>query len=137
MARGSATLLHSVPITDWLRASPTSGKSIPPQLLDLLNPERCGDGNLNSTEPVEALILPIPAGVHIGDLDRSDPFGLLEAELGGHPQTKREAERIGDRLLCIFCRENSLRMQCARHVDAARIVVGATERDVFGRQVGT
>src|SRR4051794_15086443 len=124
MARGSATLLRSVPITDWQRPNPTSGKSIPPRLLDLLNPERCGGGNLNSTKPVEALILPIPAGVHIGDLDRSDPFRLLEAKLGGHPQAKREAERIGDRLLCIFCCENRLWMQCARHIDAARIVVG-------------
>src|SRR3954451_4626014 len=97
MARGSATLLRSVPITDWQRPNPTSGKSIPPRLLDLLNPERCGGGNLNSTEPVEALILPIPAGVHIGDLDRSDPFGLLEAQLGCHaqPHRRRQAPQIG------------------------------------------
>ena len=91
---------------------------------------------LNPTEPVEAAVLPIAAGTGVGDLHRGDPFRVLEAELRRRAQAQRKAERIGDRLAGVFGRQHRLRMQGGRHVDAAGVVVGASERDVFGGEVG-
>src|SRR4051812_25969781 len=91
---------------------------------------------LYPAEPVEAAVLPVTAGIAVGDLDAGDPFRILEPELGRRAQSQRKAERIGDRLARVLGGQDGLRMQCRRHVDAAGVVVRALERDVFGREVG-
>jgi hypothetical protein len=62
---------------------------------------------------------------------------VLESELGRATQPQRKAERVGDRLLGVFGRQNRLRVQRARHVDALGVIVGAAEDDVFRLGVGT
>ena len=85
--------------------------------------------------PVETQVFPISARIGVGDFDGGDPLRILEAELGRGAQTKRKAERISDRRLRIFGREDRLRVQRSGHVDAAGEVVGTSERDIFCGQV--
>src|SRR5580692_7408629 len=95
----------------------------------------CRSGPSDAGEPVEAAIFPIAARVGVGHFDGGDPFRILEAELGRRAQAQRKAERIGDRLPRIFRCQDGLRMERRRHVDAAAVIVGASEGDILRLEV--
>ena len=63
-------------------------------------------------------------------------LAFLKPSLVDCAQPQRKSERIGDRLPGIFRRQDSLRMQRRRHVEAFGVVVGALEGDVFRLDVG-
>src|SRR5580692_12092468 len=90
----------------------------------------------NASEPVIALVLPVAAGILVGDLDRLQVLGVLEAELGGDAKPQRCAPLRRQRLFLEIERQNGLRLQRAGHVDAGRITIVAFEIDVAGRKVG-
>jgi hypothetical protein len=45
----------------------------------------------NASEPVIALVLPVAAGILVGDLDGLQVLGVLEPELGGDAKPQRRA----------------------------------------------
>src|SRR5258707_15057045 len=90
----------------------------------------------NASEPVIALGLPVAAGILVGDLNRLQVLGVLEAELGGDAKPQRCAPLRRQRLFLEIERQNGLRLQRAGHVDAGRIAIEAFEIDVAGRKVG-
>src|SRR5229473_3800313 len=50
-----------------------------------------GRNRLRSREPVVALVLPVAAGIGVGDGNGFDVLGTLETELGRYPQPHRGA----------------------------------------------
>src|SRR5262249_3677797 len=117
---------HHVPAARLDTAPDTNGRTAREDIVNGLYP----------AVPVETAVLPVAAAILVGDFDRGDPFRVLEPGLGRGAQPQREAERVGDRLASILRRQDGLRMQRARHVDAAVVVVGALECDVACLQVG-
>ena len=97
---------------------------------------RGADAASDSRVPIEPALAPVRLAKFVGHFDRLDPFRVLVAELGRGAQPQRITERIADDLAGIFGREDSLRMQCGRHIDAFGIIVGANEIDIFRRQIG-
>src|SRR3989441_3860885 len=93
-------------------------------------------GGSGAAEPVVALVLPIAARVLVGDEDRGDMLGVLEAQLGGHAQLHGEAVLRRQDLVGEAEGEQRLRVQGGRHVDAGRVIVGAPEADVLRRGIG-
>jgi hypothetical protein len=73
--------------------------------------------HLNPGEPILASLAPIRLGPVVGHLDRGDPLGILEAELGRRAEAVGKSERVGDRLLGVFGSEDCLRMQRDGHVE--------------------
>src|SRR5947208_11931177 len=103
------------------------------------NPMRCWRkwaSFSRAAEPVVALVLPIAARVLVGDEDRGDVLGVLEAQLGGHAQLHGEAVLRRQDLVGVAQGEKRLRVQGGRHVDAGRVIVGALEADVLRRGIG-
>src|SRR5579862_3587464 len=90
----------------------------------------------NSSIPVVALIFPVSTRVFVGDLDRFQVLGALEAELGGDAKPHRSAPLGGQWFLLEVKRQDGLRLKRARHVDAGRVSVETFEIDVAGGQVG-
>src|ERR1700761_1058139 len=84
----------------------------------------------NASDPVIALVLPVTAGILVGDLNRLQVLGALEAELGGDAKPYRRAPLRHERLFLEIERQDGLRLQRARHVDAGRIAIEAFEIDV-------
>src|SRR6266705_4839463 len=80
-----------------------------------------------AAEPVVALVLPIAARVLVGDEDRGDVLGVLEAQLGGHAQLHGEAVFRRQDLVGEAEGKQGLRVQGGRHVDAGRVIVRALE----------
>src|ERR1700739_1197851 len=81
----------------------------------------------NASEPVIALVLPVAAGILVGDLNRLQVLGALEAELGGDAKPQRCAPLRLERLFLEIKRQNGLRLKRAGHVDAGRIAIEAFE----------
>src|SRR5712691_11517020 len=94
-------------------------------------------GGFTSTpaEPVVALILPIPAGILVGDEHLHDVLRVLEPELRRYAQLHREAVLGRQDLVGVAEGEQRLRMQRGGHIDARVVVVGALEADVLRRGV--
>src|ERR1700738_3896905 len=90
----------------------------------------------NASEPVIALVLPVAAGILVGDLDRLQVLGVLEPELGRDAKPQRCAPLRRQRLFLEIKRQYGLGLQRAGHVDAGRIAIEAFEIDVAGRKVG-
>src|ERR1700722_16045333 len=121
-------------------ASAPLRKMLPPLLerdrLRINDPIAFPTAPSNAGEPVIALVLPVAAGILVGDLNRLQVLGALEAELGGKAKPQRCAPLRRQRLFLEIERQNSLRLQRAGHVDAGRITIEAFEIDVAGRKVG-
>src|SRR3954465_12812112 len=83
--------------------------------------------NLRAAVPVVALVFPIAAGIFVGDEDGGDVLRVLEAELGRDAQLHRGAALRRAQLVAELEAQLLLRMQRARLVDRAVIVVGALE----------
>src|SRR5258708_13104621 len=75
----------------------------------------------NASEPVIALVLPVAAGRLVGDLNRLQVLGALEAELGGDAKPQRCAPLRHQPLFLEIERQNALRLQRARPAHAALI----------------
>src|SRR6185437_7018006 len=84
-----------------------------------------------ASEPVVALVDPIAARIRVGDEHLDDVLGILVTELGRHAQLHREAVFRGQPLAVVREREECLRMQRGRHVDAFVVIVRAFEADVL------
>src|SRR5580693_7601353 len=96
------------------------------------HPMGCPAAPSDASEPVIALVLPVAAGILVGDLDRLKILGTLEAELGGDAKPQRRAPLRRQRLFLETERQNGLRLQRAGHVDAGRKAIEAFEIDVAG-----
>src|SRR5260370_17423299 len=59
----------------------------------------------NASEPVITLVLPVAAGILVGDLNRLQVLGVLEAELGGDAKPQR----------CAPLRRHRLSLQITPH----------------------
>src|ERR1700739_101518 len=86
----------------------------------------------NASEPIIALVLPVAAGILVGDLNRLQVLGALEAELSGDAKPQRRAPLRRQRFFLEIECQNGLWLQRARHVDAGRIAIKAFEIDVAG-----
>ncbi|MNE30958.1 hypothetical protein D3C80_1245010 [compost metagenome] len=62
-------------------------------------------------------------------------FGVLEAQLGRHPQPQRVTVIGRQRLAAEIQRQNGLWMQCGGHIDAGIVTIRAFESDVTGVQI--
>src|SRR5437588_121559 len=103
-----------------------------PRRYTILRREKSGPA-----EPVISLVFPVAAGVGIRDVDRHDVLGILESELGRDPQLHGEAVLRRQDLVGEAEREQGLRVQRRRHVDARVVVVRALEAHVLRAQVGS
>src|SRR5207247_9615164 len=74
-------------------------------------------GGSEAAEPVVALVLPIAARVLVGDEDRGDVLGVLEAQLGGHAQLHGEAVFRRQDLVGKAQGEQRLRVQGGRQAE--------------------
>src|SRR5947209_1920065 len=122
MARGHATLLPPAGAIAWWTSALSSGGST-------------ARPTSYPAEPIEALLAPERLAERIGHLHGGDPFGILEADLGGRAQPQRKAESVGDRLARIFGGQDRLRMQSRGHIERLGILVGAVEQDILRREV--
>src|SRR5260370_19596746 len=131
---------HSQSVIIWASAGSPLRKMLPPLLererLRINDPIAFRAAPSNASEPIIALVLPVAAGILVGDLNRLQVLGVLEAELGGDAKPQRRAPLRRQRLFLEIERQNGLRLQRARHVDAGRIAIEAFEIDVAGRKVG-
>src|SRR5205809_8115012 len=82
-------------------------------------------GGSGAAEPVVALVLPRAARVLVGDEERGDVLGVLEAQLGGHAQLHGEAVSRRQDLVAVAQGEPPPRVQGVGHVDARRVSVVA------------
>src|SRR5262249_18157573 len=87
-------------------------------------------------KPVVASVLPESPGEPVGHVQGRDPFGILEPELGGNPQLERIAVFRPENLVGDLERQQRLRVQGGRHVDARIVTVGAFEADILRAEVG-
>ena len=93
-------------------------------------------GRSTPAEPVVALVFPVAARVGVCDEDRLDVLGVLVAKLCRHAQLHRKAVLWWKGLAVVGQREQRLRMQRGRHVDAGVVVVRALESDELRAGVG-